>query len=175
MLYAILAHKGNIVERFVPTRKDTEQYERLSDKIYNLKDLDFVSKEFKMRINRARRSVDKVSHTRAKDQKLISKPTEVIVEMCFYYCYAFARLNIICESNFFYVMRELYFRVHNKRAPRNLEVQQYFVGILIKRANEYKLARNQKEANRMKTKRGKIKEAVELEIENERLLVEMFG
>ena len=49
--YAIIAHKGTILERFIPRQSDIAGYTKLSEKAYFLSELDFVSKDFKTRMN----------------------------------------------------------------------------------------------------------------------------
>lgn len=154
--YAIIAHKGVIIDRFIPRQADIANYTKYAENAYYLKDLDFVSKEFKTRINRANNKavklVNKASQTNNKKG--------LVIQIAFLYCYAFARLNLICDFNFYYLLRNIYKGIYGKQIKQDKAVKEKMIEVLTQRANDYKARRLEKERVR---------------VSNKRLVVSMFG
>jgi hypothetical protein len=147
--YAIIAHKGAIIDRFIPKLSDIATYTKNAENSYYLKDLDIVSKEFKTRINRANNKAVKL----AQKANETNNKKGLVIQIAFLYCYAFARLNLICEFNFYYLLRNIYRGVYGKQIKQDKAVKEKMIEVLTERANAYKAHRLEKERVRVSNRR----------------------
>ncbi len=147
--YAIIAHKGAIVDRFIPKQSDIATYTKNAEHSYYLKDLDIVSKEFKTRMNRANNQAYKL----AKVASETNNKKGLVLQIAFLYCYAFARLNLICDFNFYYLLRNIYRGVYGKQIKQDTQMKEKMIEVLTKRADDYRAHRLEKEKVRVSNKR----------------------